>query len=60
MATILRPPCDEVQIQTLVPAGQESDRLGVNWAGAAPLWFTISFSGSWLGMVSAVQIFEMT
>jgi hypothetical protein len=43
-----------------VPAGQDSDMVGVTWTGGDPLWFTITFSGSWLGFVSAVQIFEMS
>jgi hypothetical protein len=47
-------------VDMTVPAGQDSDMVGVTWTGGDPLWFTISFSGSWLGMVSAVQIFEMT
>jgi hypothetical protein len=47
-------------VDKTVPAGQDSDMVGVTWTGGDPLWFTISFSGSWLGMVSAVQIFEMT
>jgi hypothetical protein len=34
--------------------------MGVTWTGNGPLWFTITFSGQWLGTVSAVQIFEMT
>lgn len=46
-------------VDKTVPAGHESDTVGVSWTGDAPLWFTISFSGQWLGMVSAVQIFEM-
>ena len=47
-------------IDKTVPAGQESDTMGVTWTGSVPLWFTITFSGSWEGIVSAVQIFEMT
>lgn len=42
-----------------MPAGSESDTVGISWTGSGQLWFTISFSGQWMGMVSAVQIFEM-
>jgi hypothetical protein len=47
-------------IDKTVPAGQDSDTVGVTWTGGEPLWFTITFSGQWVGMVSAVQILEMT
>ncbi len=47
-------------VDKTVPAGQESATVGVLWTGDVPLWFTITFSGAWLGTVAAVQIFEMT
>jgi hypothetical protein len=45
-------------VDKTVPAGQDGETLGASWTGGDPLWFTIAFSGQWLGMVSAVQIFE--
>jgi hypothetical protein len=47
-------------VDKTVPAGQDGETLGATWTGGNPLWFTVTFSGQWLGMVSAVQIFEMS
>lgn len=47
-------------VNKIVPAGLASDTIGATWTGSGPLWFTITFSGQWLGLVSAVQIFKMS
>lgn len=47
-------------VNKIVPPGSSNDTMGAVWTGHGPLWFTVTFSGQWLGQVAAVQIFEMT
>jgi hypothetical protein len=46
-------------VQKTMPAGQQSDLVAATWSGSGDLFFTLTFSGQWLGSVSAVQIFRL-
>ncbi len=46
-------------VSETMPAGQETDVVSADWSGSGELFFTLSFSGQWLGSISAVQIFEV-
>lgn len=45
-------------INQSMPAGQDMDVVVAHWSGGNDLFFTLTFSGSWIGQISAVQIFE--
>ncbi len=42
-----------------MPAGQDNDTLSVNWTGSGGLFFTLTFSGTWMGMIGDIQIFRI-
>ena len=46
-------------VSETMPAGQESDTVSATWSGAGELFFTLTFSGTWMGMVGEVQVFKL-
>lgn len=51
----LRGPWETVRQE--MPAGTDQQFIGASWGGDHKLQCTVTFSGPWLGAVSAVQIF---
>ena len=46
-------------IQKAMPAGLDNDLIAATWSGSGDIFFTLTFSDSWIGQVSAVQIFAL-
>lgn len=42
-----------------MPAGQDSGTVSTSWTGSGDLFFTLTFSGTWMGMIGDVQIFRI-
>jgi hypothetical protein len=42
-----------------MPAGQDSGTIGTLWTGSGELFCTLTFAGSWMGMVGDVQVFRL-
>ena len=46
-------------VNETMPAGQDFDTIGAVWSGSGELFCTLTFAGSWMGMVGDVQVFRM-
>lgn len=46
-------------VNETMPTGQDSDLVSASWSGSGDLFFTLTFAGSWLGMIGDVQIFQV-
>ncbi len=46
-------------IDATMPTGQEHDLVITSWTGSGGLFFTLTFSGTWMGMVGEVQVFKL-
>lgn len=45
-------------IRKTMPAGLDDDLIAASWSGSGDIFFTLTFSESWVGQISAVQIFS--
>ena len=46
-------------VSETMPSGQDNDLIVANWSGSGELFFTLTFSGQWIGMIGEVQIFRI-
>jgi hypothetical protein len=46
-------------VSETMPSGQETDLVEASWSGSGELFFTLTFSGQWMGMVGDVEIFRL-
>ncbi len=46
-------------VSETMPAGQDHATVSVSWTGSGALFFTLTFAGTWMGMVGEVQVFKL-